>query len=225
MKEASANSVYLKLDDAAYSYPGDSFMIKEINLDFCQGEYTAIIGKNGSGKTTLGKLMTGIFKPDKGKVLINGKDSRELTLGQIGNQVGYLFQQPERQLFTPRVRQEVGFALDLMGEAPEIVDEKVEKMLESFSLRELKDSSPYRLSAGEKQRLALAAVLINKPSFLILDEPTTGLDPVRKERLAAILKKLKAENIGLAVISHDLSFIEKNADRIIVMSGGEVVEA
>lgn len=224
LKGASAEAAYLKLIDVTYSYRRGNFTIKKINQVFHRGEFTAITGPNGSGKTTLGKLMAGIFKPDKGKVLINGRDSKEISLGEIGKMVGYLFQQPERQLFTPTVEKEVGFALEFMGESPEVVSRKVDRMLESFSLSELKDSSTYRLSAGERQRLALAAVLINQPQFLILDEPTTGLDPVRKQRLADILTDLKREDIGLAVISHDQAFIKKNADRVIVMAGGEVIE-
>jgi len=122
------------------------------------------------------------------------------------------------------VEEEVGFALTFMGEDREKVKKEVDRILEEFSLKGLEGQSPYHLSAGEKQRLALASIIINQPRFLILDEPTNGLDPVRKKKLAEILKELQGKGIGLAVISHDQGFIEENADRVLKMTGGELIE-
>ncbi len=224
MEEPLNKLEYLKLEEVSYSYQQGSFRLKGISHTFFKGEFVAITGPNGSGKTTLGKIMTGILKPDRGKVTIDGLDSKTLSLGRIGKLVGYLFQQPERQLFTPSVAEEVGFALTFMGEERESVKSRVDQILKNFSLEGLRNQSPYKLSAGEKQRLALAAVIINKPRFLILDEPTNGLDPVRKKKLAAVLKELQRDNIGLAVISHDQAFITANADRVITMAGGEIIE-
>ena len=220
-----ANAGYLELVDVAFSYPGNKFSLKGINQLFQRGEFTAIIGANGSGKTTLGKLLAGILKPDRGKVLIGGRDSKDISLGQVGKMIGYLFQQPERQLFTPTVREEIGFVLEFTGKPPAIITKKVDDMLNTFSLADLAGAVPYQLSAGEKQRLALAALLVNRPQFLILDEPTTGLDPVRKQKLSEVLKEMQGNGIGLITISHDQLFIKNNADRVLVMSGGGLIAA
>lgn len=220
-----ANSGFLELIEVAFSYPGNEFSLQGINQLFQQGEFTAIIGANGTGKTTLGKLLAGIIKPEQGQVLIAGRDSREISLGQVGKLIGYLFQQPDRQLFTPTVREEIGFVLEFNGSSPEVIEKKVNDMLDIFSLADLAGAAPYQLSAGEKQRLALAALLVNQPQFLILDEPTTGLDPVRKQKLAEVLKELRGKGIGLVVISHDLSFIRSNADQVLVMAGGGLIAA
>ncbi|MDI6705721.1 MAG: ABC transporter ATP-binding protein [Bacillota bacterium] len=187
-------------------------------------QFTAITGPNGSGKTTLGKLMTGILKPSTGQVLICGKDSRAMTLGEIGSKIGYLFQNPSHQLFATSVKEEISFVLELKGCTKEEIDRKVKNSLETFHLLHLKESLPFKLSRGEKQRLAIAAVLINEPGFLVLDEPTTGLDMDRRKVLAGILEELRQKGIGMAVISHDQEFVKRHSDRIIKMSGGEIVE-
>lgn len=215
---------YIKIQNVSFGYQDGNSVLTEINTSFCRGEFTAIIGPNGSGKTTLGKLMMGLLKPFKGDVLIAGNNTKELSLGKIGNMVGYLFQQPERQVFTATVTEEIGFVLSFMDKPQEYINSKVKEMLEAFSLTGLEESSIYKLSRGERQRVALAAILINGPSFLILDEPTTGLDIVRKRKLSRILKELQSQGIGLAVISHDQEFIEENADRIIRVSGGGISE-
>ncbi len=220
----SDNTPFIKLNNVSFSYPKSKFIFKNISLEFYKNEFIAIVGPNGSGKTTLGKLMMGILVPVKGTIFIKGEDVSGLTPGNIGKKVGYLFQEPERQLFTSAVKEEISFALSFMGESEAVVEEKSRDMIELFSLQGLEDYSPYKLSRGERQRLALAAILINEPDFLVLDEPTTGLDIVRKNKLSDILKKLQNRGLGLAVISHDEEFINKNADRIIKVVGGEVIE-
>lgn len=194
-----------------------------MSLELFREDFTAIIGPNGSGKTTLGKLMAGIFKPQKGSVFIDNEDSRHMSLGAIGKKVGYLFQNPERQIFAPKVYEELAFPLELKGLDKSLIEEKVQEALTTFHLNHLSNSFPFTLSQGEKQRLALAALLINEPQFLILDEPTTSLDIERKKVFSDILDVLKNKGVGIAVISHDTAFIKKHATRIIEMAGGEIV--
>lgn len=168
--------------------------------------------------------MTGILRPQKGCVRICGSDSNGMKLGEIGRRVGYLFQNPALQIFAPSVREEVSFALELKGYSSEEIGRRVDEVLRDLDLFHLQDALPFKLSRGEKQRLAIAAVLVNKPGFLILDEPTTGLDMERRRVLSDMLRDLKQKGIGMAVISHDRAFIDRLADREVRMHGGEIVE-
>lgn len=226
MFELGGDSIlsYIDFKEACYCYPKGSFAVKNISLQFFQDEFTAVTGCNGSGKTTLGKLASGIFKPDRGEVIIDGRSSKLMTLGEIGKKIGYLFQNPDRQIFTSSVYSEIAFTLELKGYTAEEISERTLKMLEVFNMLHLKDSIPFKLSRGEKQRLALAAMLVNDPGFLILDEPTTGLDIERKKILSGIIDKLRDKGIGMLVISHDENFISRHGARIIRMHEGEITD-
>jgi energy-coupling factor transport system ATP-binding protein len=199
-------------------------VIDGLSLKLFQNQFTAITGPNGSGKTTIGKIMTGILKPQKGHVLISGRDSAGMKLGEIGQKVGYLFQNPGLQIFAPTVREEISFVLELKGHSKEEIDQMVSRSLDEFDLSHRSDAFPFKLSRGEMQRLAIAAVLVNKPDFLILDEPTTGLDMERRKALSYIISDLKEKGMGMAVISHDRAFISSLADRTIKMHRGEIVD-
>ena len=170
----------------------------------------------------MGKLMTGILKPTLGDVFVDKLNTKQAKLYQVGTKVGYLFQEPERQIFAATVRDELAFVMELKGIEKEVIEQRVGAALVRFQLQEVADSFPFQLSRGEKQRLALATVLMNNPSFLILDEPTTGLDVERKKRLSEIIRELKKRGTGMVIISHDERFVEKHADRIIIVAGGGV---
>ncbi|MCK4260372.1 MAG: ABC transporter ATP-binding protein [Halanaerobiales bacterium] len=224
MKENyNKNKPFIKVNDISYSYVKEERIINNLSTSFYKNHFTAIVGSNGSGKTTLGKLLVGIFKTLSGQVLLNGQDTKKMSLGEIGQKVGYLFQEPERQIFAPSVKEEIGFVLDFKGYPGKEIEKKINHMLKLFKLEDLKDDFPFQLSRGEKQRLALASILINEPEFLILDEPTTGLDFKRKGELTTILQELKDQGLGLIVISHDEEFVRENADRVIELSGGEII--
>lgn len=218
-----SKQLIIELRDVAFGYDKKRNVIKNIGLKLYGYEFTAIVGKNGSGKTTLGKLMVGILKPSIGEVLICGQKTRDITLGQIGKKIGYLYQNPDRQIFAPTVEEEVAFALELKGLEKEIIKNKSKEILELFQLGHLKDSFPFKLSQGEKKRLALATILVNDINYLILDEPTTGLDVKRRDILSEIIDRLMKKKIGMVVISHDEDFIEKHATRIIEISEGEII--
>lgn len=215
---------YIEVKNACFTYPkSKKQIINDISLKLYTKDFAAIVGANGSGKTTLGKLLTGILKSDNGDVLICGRNTKDMSLGQCGKKVGYMFQNPDCQIFAATVEEEISFAMELNGIEREVIEEKVSYMLKVFDLENLKDDFPFNLSRGEKQRLALAAILVNEPEYLILDEPTTGLDFERVKILSDILSKLSKKGIGIAVISHDEEFINKHADRIIQIEEGKVV--
>lgn len=213
----------VELKNISFSYQNQNHIINDLSLDLFSGEFTALTGSNGSGKTTLGKIIMGILKPQKGEITLIGEDAFKMTLGQKGQTIGYLFQNPNSQLFATTVYEELSFVMEMKGHQKSYIDEKVNEMLERFQLEHLKDSFPLVLSGGEKQRLALASVLMNQPQYLILDEPTTSLDMKRKGMFSRWIQVLKEENIGMLVISHDESFVKNHADRVLQLEGGRII--
>lgn len=214
---------FIELRDLSFEYKKDRPIINNLNLKIQKDEITAILGPNGSGKTTLGKLMMGILKPTEGQAYILNKDISEMTLAQIGSKIGYLFQNPEKQFFANRVEEELGFVSRLKGYDEDYLEDRIEGLLRLFQLEHVRKSSPLLLSQGEKQRLAIATILINEPKYLILDEPTTGLDGERKRLLVDLLKELVDRGIGMTIISHDHSFIKQLFQRVIRIYRGEVI--
>ncbi|WDV45627.1 ABC transporter ATP-binding protein [Clostridiaceae bacterium M8S5] len=215
---------YIILENVSYGYKQEYNVLDDVNISLKAGECTMIVGANGSGKTTFSKIISGIIKPNTGRVLIDGTDTKKMSLGEIGKKIGYLFQNPEKQIFTHTVYDELSFILKLKKLDQKLVYEEVYKKLKEFELLKLKDAFPFNLSQGEKQRLAIASILINDVKYIIMDEPTTGLDIKRKEKLSEIIDNLKNNGIGFAVISHDEDFINRHADRILAVEDREVVE-
>lgn len=214
----------IALLDLAFHYGRGNFTLFCPSLDFSLGELSLITGSNGSGKTTLSKLMCGILKPQQGEVRIFGKTASSLSLGEIGSQVGYLFQDPSRQLFAGTVWKEMTFADDLLGKEQVSSAVKASTLLDRFDLTALKDRSIYYLSGGEKQRLALCTILMGGARFLILDEPTVGLDRQNRRILYGIIDDLLAEGRGLAVITHEDELIERYPEaRRIKVENGQVL--
>lgn len=213
---------FLEINNITYKYGKGRTIFEDFSIQINIEESTVITGANGSGKTTLTKLIMGILKPQSGEINILGKDTDDLTLGQIGKIIGYVFQYPERQLFSTSVMEEMTFPLLLRGENKEDVIIKAEELIEIFDLEKVKDSYPFFLSYGEKRRLAIASVLMNNPRYLILDEPTASLDKDRIEIVMDVLDKLKSQNIGMLIISHNKDFIEKYGDRVVCLEGGKI---
>lgn len=213
----------IEINDITYKYQKGRSVFNNFSLQLDVNESTVITGKNGCGKTTLTKLIMGILKPDEGYVKLFGQETKNLTLGQIGEKIGYVFQYPERQLFSTSVMDELVFPLMLRGYDKEEVDKRAEKMLELFELKHVKSSYPFFLSYGEKRRLAIASVLMNNPKYIILDEPTASLDNERLEILSQVIDKLRVEKIGFLIITHNEYFMERHRDRIINMEEGEII--
>jgi len=209
----------LKLENIVYSHKKNGFTLSI--QKFSPAPCSAIIGENGSGKTTLGKIAAGIIRPTHGSVFYNEEDIKSFSLGRVGQQVGYIFQEPI--VFAPNPLEEIAFPLILKGTSKKEADEIAIKLLEEFKLSHVKKSVTYTLSRGEKQRLSIAATLAARPKYLILDEPTTGLDKHFKIVLADILKNVLQKNIGLMIISHDENFVKELDAEIYVMKDGFIV--
>ena len=213
----------LRLEEIRFAYPGRAGVFSLFVEDFSPGECTALLGLNGSGKTTLGKLAAGILRPDSGRVLYDGQDIAGWRLGKIGGHVGYLFQDPSRQIFAPYPLEEIAFPLELRGVPKPEAESKARELLAEFELEGMEGSTTYTLSRGEKQRLAIAAIMACEPRFFILDEPTTGLDERRRGVLVETLRKLMGRGVGLLLITHDRSFADELGAAARFMEGGRVL--
>lgn len=210
----------IEIEKISYEYPRGRKVFENFSLELNKSETTVLTGKNGCGKTTLTKLIMGIFKPSFGEIKLFGQSTKEMSLGAIGEIIGYVFQYPERQLFGTTVMEELTFPLLFKGYNKEETIDKAEEMIKIFDLEKVKNSYPFFLSYGEKRRLAIASVLMVGPKYLILDEPTSSLDKERIEKLSQVLENLKKRNIGILIISHNKDFIERHKDRIIALEGG-----
>jgi energy-coupling factor transport system ATP-binding protein len=215
---------FIEADNVCFWYDEKKKIITDLDLKIESGSFTAIMGPNGSGKTTIGKLIMGILKPGSGTILIDGTDTKSMSLGEAGSKIGYLFQNPEFQIFSHTVLDELTFIPRLKGIDGGTINREAERLLELLHLEDKKDIPTFNLSYGEKQRLAIAGILVVRPRYLILDEPTTGLDPVRREVLISILRKLLDEEIGITVITHDSRFISDFSGRLLKIDEGRIIE-
>ncbi len=213
----------INASDLTYRYPKGTFALSCPELSLSPGELTLVIGPNGSGKTTLSKLICGILKPQKGSLFIFGERANDWSLGKIGGQIGYLFQDPSRQLFTSTVWDEMVFVDQVLGKDTEASRGKAMALLERFDMRHLCRRSVYRLSRGEKQRLALCALLMGGPKYLILDEPTTALDRHNREKLYSLMDELVSGGTGLAVITHETELIQRHNGSVVMLAEGKVL--
>jgi len=197
-------------------------VLKQLSLDLHAGEITCLLGANGAGKTTLLKLLLGSLKPCQGQVDICGEDPCRLQAYQLARKVGYLSQEPGDYLFSPTVRQEVEFTcrnLQLKDNG------RIDKVLELLHLQPLADRNPRDLSWGERQRTALASILVAQPQVLLLDEPTRGLDWKLKVELATILRDVARQGTAILVATHDRQWAGSFADRLLYLQKGNLVDA
>ena len=215
----------IQVQNINFKYPRGRQIFEGFSCEFEEGKIYGLVGKNGAGKTTLGKLILNLIKIDSGSISIGEKDIQKMSLGEIGQCIGYVFQDPSRQLFSASVYEELAFPLLLQGVPESEVKTIVEDQLQRFGLLECKDRFPFYLSQGEKQRLVIAGILLRSPKFLILDEPTTALDAIRKENLKKLLIDMnQKENIGIIVISHDYRFLGELEARLLEVSKADLKE-
>jgi len=197
--------------------------LKDINLTIRQGEYIGLIGMNGSGKSTLARLINGLIQPTSGKVLVNGLDTAARgSLIEIRRLVGMVFQNPDNQIISSIVEEDIAFGPENLKLPPAEVKERIDWALQAVGLTELRHHAPYLLSGGQKQKVAIASALAMRPSHLILDEPTSMLDPRGSQELIKNLKELNEKHgITIILISHHMEDVA-HAERLIVLDQGSV---
>ncbi len=208
---------------ASFAYPGGRRALEDIDLELREGDFVALVGQNGSGKTTLAKLLNGLLRPQRGRVELWGTDVRRLPLARIAGLVGYVFQDPDQQLFASTVREEVAFGPRNLGVAEPELCQRIDEALEAVGLADSRDADPFLLTKGERQRLAVAAMLAQRPRLLILDEPTTGLDYREQVRMMELVARLHGEGMTMVVITHSPWVVAEYAQRGILMAGGRIV--
>jgi energy-coupling factor transport system ATP-binding protein len=213
----------IEFDAVTFVHPNGVKALDKVSLEVGDGETMAIVGENGAGKTTLVKHVTGLLKPSSGRVLVDGVDTRETSTASLSRKVGVAFQNPDHQLFSESVEQEMVFALRNFGFPPGLIEERVSRGLATFGLEEYRKSSPLILSGGEKKRLTLACILAWDPGVVILDEPTVGQDSLQKERLLETVRMLTLSGKTVIIVSHDIEFLWPMQPRVVVMKAGKVV--
>ena len=219
-KKESSKRVTLSMDKVFFSYDGEKDVLKDISFNVFEGDMIALMGKNASGKTTLVKLMNGLIKPRKGKILLFGKKISDYSLEELIQKVGIVFQDPNLHLFNDTVQKEVEFVLRNLKVDENLIKKKTEEILKYFKIYQYKDSYPHDLSGGERQRVALASVLVSDPEILILDEPTRGMDYYLKRELISYLREKAKTAI---MITHDIETAAEFSDRVILLSEGNII--
>ncbi|MEM1582105.1 MAG: ABC transporter ATP-binding protein [Candidatus Bathyarchaeia archaeon] len=213
----------IEAEDIYFTYPNGVEALKGVSVKIMDGEFIAIMGQNGAGKTTLVKHFNGLFKPTRGKVLVDGIDTRKVSVATLARKVGFVFQNPDHQLFSETVEDEISFALKNFGFDDKIIQERVNWALNLLDLTHYRKASPFMLSGGERKRVALASVLAWDPKILILDEPTIGQDSYQKERLRQFIIQMNQQGKTVIIVTHDIEFVVECEPRVVLMANGKII--
>ncbi|MCC7551605.1 MAG: ATP-binding cassette domain-containing protein [Methanobacterium sp.] len=215
----------IQTENMCFTYPDGTDALHKINIEIKEGERVAIVGSNGAGKSTLFAHFNGINQPTSGLIKIDGKPAvyEKEKLMQIRQKVGIVFQNPDDQLFAPTVIEDVAFGPMNLGLSDDEVDERVEEALKMVGMSGLEKRAPHHLSGGQKKRVAIAGILAMRPEIMVLDEPTTGLDPKGVDQVMEILYRLNREDMSIIIASHDVEMVTQFADKIFVLHDGQII--
>ncbi len=213
----------IEVQDLHFSYPSGVKAVDGISLSIHKGEFIAIMGENGAGKTTLVKHFNGLLRPSKGHIKVDGDDISSMSVAALSRKVGLVFQNPDDQLFSENVEDEIGFALHNFGFSKEVVEKRVDWALNLLDIERYRSSSPFILSGGERKRVALGSVLAWDPEIVVLDEPTIGQDYAQKERLIHFLMQLRTQGKTTIIVTHDVEFVAECKPRIVLMAQGKII--
>jgi len=220
----------IEVKDLGFKYAGtDFYAIRGVNLEIDEGEFVVLAGKSGCGKTTLLRCLNGLIPhfyegEFEGRVLIDGIDTRECPPHILSQKAGMVFQNPDNQLFALSVEADIAFPLENLGLPREEIRDRVEWALKLLGIEELRKRSPFELSAGQKQKVAIASVLAMKPKILLLDEPTSSLDPVSAKNLIdAIIDLNRRHGLTILISEHRLTHLIPHADKLAIMDRGRII--
>jgi cobalt/nickel transport system ATP-binding protein len=215
-----SNHPVVRVTDLVFAYPDGTRALDGFSVGVHDGERVAVLGANGAGKTTFALHLNGLHRATSGEVAVDGMVLSDATVGEIRRRVGHVFQDPDDQLFMPTVAEDVGFGPANLGVTGHDLEHRITDALAAVGMAEAAARAPHHLSGGERRRVAVATVLSMEPSVLVLDEPTSNLDPASRRDLVDVLQSL---DVAQLVITHDLPFALELCERAIIVSGGRVV--
>ena len=216
----------IEVKNISYTYPGSTVTaVENVSMKIEKGERVAIIGQNGAGKSTTVKLMNNIYKPTSGEIIIDGINTKNQTTAQTAPHVGYVFQNPFNQITGARdtVYGEIAYGLENFGVPVAEIKTRVEKIMEITNTTYLQEKNPFELSGGQQQRVALASVLVLEPDILVIDEPTSQLDPQVTERVFEIIKTMKQMGKTIILVEHKMELVAEYCDEVVVLHQGKVI--
>ena len=203
------------------SYDAETPILKDVSFTIHDGDFVAFVGTNGAGKSTTMRLCNGLLKPTSGEVLIDGTPTTQLKTSELARRVGFLFQNPDRQICCSTVREELLFGFQVQGGITPEAEERVNQIIEILDFDP--DAEPYLLNRGTRQLLALASIVVMAPPVIILDEPTTGLDFRECEKVMRIVQQMHENGTTVIMVCHDMEVVADFAERMIVMTDGRVI--
>jgi energy-coupling factor transport system ATP-binding protein len=221
--EGGTAAPMIEAKDLYFRYPNGVEALKGISITIRDGEFIAIMGQNGAGKTTLVKHFNGLLKPTKGQVTVDETDVAKVSVATLSRNVGFVFQNPDHQLFCETAEEEISFALRNFGFKESVVENRVTWALNLLGLTQYRKTSPFMLSGGERKRVALASVLAWDPKILILDEPTIGQDYQQKEKLRQFIVQMKTQERTMVMVTHDVEFVAECNPRVLLMREGKII--
>ena len=221
-REEGYGEPVIEVEGLTYSYPNGVVALKGVDLTVRRGEFLAVLGQNGSGKTTLVKHFNGLLKPTEGTVRVGEDETTERGLRSLGQRVGYVFQNPDHQIFSDTVSDEVAFGPKIRGMDEGEIRERVEEALAAVGMEGRGDEDPFGLTKGERQRVAVASVLAVRPEVLILDEPTTGLDYAEQRSMMDLVKTLNESGSTIIAVTHTMWVVAEYAHRAVVVRDGKI---
>lgn len=213
----------IQISDLHFTYPTGVSALRGISLNIETGEQVAIVGQNGAGKTTLVKHLNGLLQPTSGQIMIGDWNTKEHSVANLARRVGYVFQNPDEQLFSKNVGIEVAFGPKNLGYTSDQIQASVKDALAMTELSDKTETNPYDLSATWRKMVALASVIAMDTPIVIFDEPTTGQDAVNVARIANVIKTLRERGKTVITITHDIDFCAENFERVIALSQGKVL--
>jgi energy-coupling factor transport system ATP-binding protein len=213
----------IRVRDLWYQYTEDIVALKGVSLDIKDGDFVAVIGQNGSGKTTLVKHFNGLHMPTSGQVLVAEQDTQDLDVGALARTVGFVFQNPDHQIFCATTRDEVAFGPRNLGLEGDELEERVEESLHYFGLAGFADSPPAVLGFGTRRKISIASVYSMRPQVFVLDEPTTGLDWKNAMALMDVIRSMHEDGHTVILVTHDMKIVCEFAHRSLVLRDGRIL--
>ncbi len=211
------------IDEIEFSYPNNTFALRNISLKVNKGELISIMGQNGAGKTTLIRTLNGLIRPSTGSIYIKGEKIDSKSVAELSKIVGIIFQNPMHQLFSNTIEEELKFSMKNLDLSKEEIKQKIDVILNKFNLEKYRDRSPFNLSGGEAKKLAIASIICRDPEIIIFDEPTLGQDAKEIDFFLELIHNEIEKGKTIVMVTHNIEFTFENIPRIILMANGKII--